>query len=166
MNTPPTDLELELNFIRQDPDLLRKVEKYCSQLIREWHEQYHEMLKYKKELLRKALEEGERYNDLVRLKKEAIPERIKAKDAEYKEELVEQYRKMKFSDLVKDYLGHYMRVKISHTSMVPDIETAQLNIIEQEVKQFRSQAEQEELNNKVNQLKEAKSSADLRKLGL
>ena len=166
MNTPPTDLELELNFIRQNPELLSKVERYCSQIIREWHKQYHEMLKYKKELLKKALEEGERYNDLLCLKKEAITERIKAKNDEHTMKIVERYRKMNFLDLVKDYLEHYMRVKISNTSMVPDIESEQLNIIEQEVKEFRSQAEQEEFTNKVKQLKEAKCSADLRKSGL
>jgi hypothetical protein len=166
MEKPPTDFDLELNFIRQNHGLLIEVERYCSHLIQKWHEQYHEILKYKEESLKQTLDEGERYNELVRLKREAIAERIKAKDAEYKAKLVEQYRKMKFSDLVKDYLGHYMRVKISHTSMVPEIETEHLNIIEQEVKEFRSQAEQEEFNSKVNKLKEAKCAADFRALGI
>jgi hypothetical protein len=166
MEKPPTDFDLELDFIRNSPELFGKVDRYCSQLIRGWHEQYQDLLQYKKKSLQQTLDEGKRYTELVRLKKEANAERMKLRNAQHKAEVIERYRKMKFSDLVRNYLEYYMRVRICHTSIIPDIETELLNIIEQEVKEFRSQAEQEELNNKVNQLKEAKCTADFRALGI
>jgi len=167
MNTETaTKLELEVAFMRRYPELLNKLEKFSTKLVKEWEEQHQRSLKMTKEYLQEQIERGKRYQELVLAKQKAPTEEIKMRVLEADAKRLDHYRRMEFMALVEEYLNHYYRVKIAGTSIVPVEETEVLNIIENEIKDFRNKAEQAIFNIKLNELKEAKCPADLKALGI
>jgi hypothetical protein len=165
-NETVTKLELEIGFIRQYPELLKKLEKFSTKLIKEWWEQYERILKLRKEGMKKQLEEGKRYHELILSKQKAPTEENKKRSIEARAARLDRYCRMGFMTLVEEYLNHYYRVKIAGTSIVPVEEGETINIIENEVKESRNKAEQAIFDGKLNQLKEAKCPADLKALGI
>jgi hypothetical protein len=98
---------------------------------------------------RRAEEYKKRHELMWARQREAREKALKIK-AKNEAQRIDKYRKMEFSALLKEYLALYFVVKICVKGSSDDSHF--LKIIGREISEFRSQAEQEELKNKVERL--------------
>ena len=144
-------LNRKLAFIYNHPELWEKLEKFCIKLKDEWWKEVCKDCQILEERKKKRTEENRKRHELIWAQQKEAKEKVQMKKAEIERQNIDKYRKMQFSDLLKNYLSLYFVVWICCKGNTDDYRL--LKIMKREVSEFRSQSEQEELNNKVQKLK-------------